>query len=215
MKVGVSASGDSAVRAAHSLAAHPRVESLVILGPASSRFYEVVTDPTECDLLVVSGPDAPARFAETGVPMVWDGDSLHPGVSVWGASPAGLAMALAVREGEPAVGLVAAPDLDESREQKVRFPEPIGVVGVSEVQIGGRTLLRGRASNGHIGAMATRGPRKVAIVDEAAFMAGVALAAGALVAGGEPGPVWDDALGYLTAAAEMGLVMAEVAPIPS
>lgn len=215
MKVGVSATGDSAARAAHSLAAHPRVESLVVLGPASSRFYEVVADPTGCDVLVVSGPDDPARFAASGVPMIWDGLEPRPGVSVWGACPAGLAMALAIREGEPAVASVAAPDLDESRSPRVRFPEPIGLVGVAEVDLDGRPLMQGRTSSAHTGVMAAGGPRKVAIVDEAAFMSGVALAAGALVAGDSPGPVWADALGYLEAAAEMGLVMAEVAPIPS
>ncbi len=215
MKVGVSASGDSAVRAAHSLAAHPDIDSLVILGPASSRFYEVVTDPRRCDLLVVAGPDAPGRYADTGVPMVWDGDGPHPGVSVWGASVAGLALSLATREQEPATAAFASPDIIEAREERIRFPEPIGMIGVAEVDLAGRSLMGGRSGGEYAAALASSDSRRVAIVDEAAFMAGIALAAGVMVAGEEPLPVWAEALGYLQAAAELGLVMAEDSPIPS
>ncbi|MGC2241394.1 MAG: hypothetical protein WA726_11200, partial [Acidimicrobiia bacterium] len=50
--------------------------------------------------------------------------------------------------------------------------------------------------------------RKVTIIEDAAFLDGVALAAGAQVAEtGEPHAVWDRALPYLQTATAMGLVM--------
>lgn len=205
-------SGESTVRAAHSLAADPGVDSIVIIGPASSQFYPVVDDPGQCDLLVVSGADAPSRFADSGVPMVWDGDSPEAGVTVWGASPAGLALALASREDQEADAYLAHPDMAEGRDTRARFPEPVGTVGVAQILFGGRRLLAGRCTGEYAAVMASGGARRVAMVDDAAFMTGVALAAGVLVAGEDPKPVWADALGYLTAAAGMGLVMAEDAP---
>ena len=47
------------------------------------------------------------------------------------------------------------------------------------------------------------------IIDDGAFMSGVALAAAIDVVGDGRSAVWDDALAYLRAAAAMGLVMAE------
>jgi hypothetical protein len=49
----------------------------------------------------------------------------------------------------------------------------------------------------------------VTVVDHGGFLAGVALAAGVAVTNGTGDPVWSDALPYLEAATEMGLVMAE------
>jgi hypothetical protein len=57
--------------------------------------------------------------------------------------------------------------------------------------------------------LAVGADRRVAIVDDGEFMSGVALGAGAVVAGSEPGPVWDHALAYLEAVTAMGLVMAQ------
>ena len=51
--------------------------------------------------------------------------------------------------------------------------------------------------------------RRVAVVDQAAFLSGIALAAGVACLDGEGSPVWETALPYLEAATEMGLVMAE------
>lgn len=215
MKIGVPASGDRAARAAHSLAAHPSVDELVIVGPANSRFYEVITDPDDCDLLVVTGPDAPSRFAEAGVPMVWDGDNPAPGVKVWGASPVGLAVALARRESDPAVAAVAHPGFDAGGEERLRFPDPVGRIAVKRTGAGDQALFAGRTETSYAAAVVEGPGRRVTIVDEAAFLTGVALAAGALVAGTEPGPVWDRALDYLNAVTEMGLVMAEDAPQPA
>ena len=51
--------------------------------------------------------------------------------------------------------------------------------------------------------------RRVTIVDDAAFLSGVALAAGADVARDEPTLVFERSLDYLRAATAMGLVMAD------
>jgi hypothetical protein len=56
--------------------------------------------------------------------------------------------------------------------------------------------------------------RRVTVVDHAAFMSGVALAAGVSVVTETGGPVWSNALTYLEAATEMGLVMAEISRDP-
>ena len=47
------------------------------------------------------------------------------------------------------------------------------------------------------------------IVDDGAFMSGIALAAAIDVVADDVAPVWDSALVYLQTAAVMGLVMAE------
>jgi hypothetical protein len=57
--------------------------------------------------------------------------------------------------------------------------------------------------------LAVGAERRVAIVDDGAFMSGVALAAAIDVVADSPLAVWDDALVYLKTAAAMGLVMAE------
>lgn len=174
----------------------------------------MIDDPAVCDLVVAAGPDAPTRFADTGVPIVWDGPGPAPGVVVWGASPLGLTIALAEREPGPAVVALAHPSLDEGRDERLRFPDPVRRVAVSEIEIGGRTLLGGRPEGPYAAALVDGPGRRVTIVDDGDFMAGVALAAGVVLASGSPRPVWTESFDYLTAATEMGLVMAEEAVQP-
>ncbi|MFP4074456.1 MAG: hypothetical protein ACLFVZ_10500, partial [Actinomycetota bacterium] len=57
--------------------------------------------------------------------------------------------------------------------------------------------------------LAVGASRRVTVVDHGGFMAGVALAAAVAAANGTNRSVWDEALAYLEAATEMGLVMAE------
>lgn len=208
MIVGVLVTGENAVRAAHSLAAHPGVGEVVVVGPANSRNYRVITDVEECDLLLGSGPEAPARARSLGRPLVWDGPGSEEGVGVWGASPVGLALALAMRETAPGLVAVAHPGLEEGRDDRAVFPRPVGKVAVSEIVVAGRTVTAGRPG-GSYGAVVVGSPqRSVTVVDDAKFMAGVTLAAGAMVLDGTARPVWDEALPYLEAAIAMGLVMA-------
>lgn len=213
MKIGVPAEGETASRAAHSLAAHPLVEELVIVGPATSRYYRVVDDPSGCDLLVVTGPDAPERHVSHGIPMVWDGPGPRPGVVVWAASPVGLALAMAEREDDPTLVAAAHPALGARTGERLRFPDPVGRVAVSELEGGGRRLHAGGVSGSDAAVMVRSRERSVAIVDDAGFMSGVTLAAGIVVADGTPKPVWEAALDYMNAVTQMGLVMAESAAV--
>lgn len=207
MKVGLLVTGDTSVRAAHSLEADPSVDKIVVVGPARSKSFRVVEDATDCDLLVGSGPEAPAQARRHGVPMIWDGDEPAEGVAVWGASPVGLALALAAREPDPRLVAVAHPEIDgEGTTRMTRFPDPLGKLGVRDVQLDGRPVALARSSNEFAACLAVGAGRRVTIVDQGAFLSGVSLAAGIA---SDPGPVWDSALAYLETVVAMGLVMAE------
>ena len=209
MKVGVLASGDTAVRAAHCLSAHDGVEEVVVVGPARSRSFRVVPDATECDLLIGSGDAAPVRARKLGVPLLWDGDSAAEAVIVWGASPVGLALALSAREPDPRIIAVAHPDLEEGFDHQVRFPDPVGPAKVADATFGGKHVALAQSPDRFAACLAVGSERQVTIVDDGAFMSGIALAAAIDIVGEEAAPVWDSALAYLRAAAVMGLVMAE------
>jgi hypothetical protein len=210
VRVGVLASGDTAVRAAHSLAAHPPVEEVVVIGPARSRSFRVVPDATGCDILVGSGADAPGRARKLGVPLLWDGETHEDGVMVWGAAPVGLALALAAREPDPRIVAAAHPDFEEGSDHKVRFPDPIGPVSVADATFDGRRVALAHSPDRFAACLAVGSGRMVTIVDDGAFLSGIALAAAIdAVNGGSPAAVWDRALPYLQAASAMGLVMAD------
>jgi hypothetical protein len=209
VKVGVLASGDTAVRAAHSLSAHDRVDEVMVVGPARSRSFRVVPDASECDFLIGSGDAAPIRARKLGVPLLWDGDNPADGVIVWGASPVGLALALGARESDPRVIAVAHPELEEGFDHQVRFPDPVGAAKVADATFGGKHVALAKSPDRFAACLAVGADRQVTIVDDGAFMSGIALAAAIDIVGGEAAPVWDSALAYLQAAAVMGLVMAE------
>lgn len=209
MRIGLLVTGDIAVRAAHSLNAHPVVKEVVVVGPARSRSFRVVPDAEGCDLLVGTGPEAPARAAALGVGLVWDGETAKPGVAVYGASPVGLGLALAVRESQPTLVAVAHPDLDEGEERQVRFPDPVGPLKTVEARYAGREVALGKSPNRFAACLAVGLERRVTVVDEGPFLSGIALAAGATVAEGGAVAVWERALEYLKAATAMGLVLAD------
>ena len=210
MRVGLLVTGDTAVRSAHSLQAHPGVDEVVVVGPARSKSFEVVPTAEDCDYLVGHGAAAPELARKHGVPLIWDGAEPGDGVAVWGASPTGLAIALASREADPRLVAVAHPEFDDKGgDRTTRFPEPIGRVGVVDSSLGGRPVALAGSPNDFAACLAVGATRRVAVVDHGAFMSGVALAAGIAVANGPVRPVWEDALPYLEAVTEMGLVMAE------
>lgn len=198
--------GDVAVRAAHSLSAHPTVEEVVVIGPAKSKNFKVVDTAEGCDLLIGTGASAPEQAARLGVPLIWDGESAADGVAVWGANPSGLTLALAARETDPQLVAIAQPGAAGGSDHVARFPDPIGVLDVADTTYAGQRLAVGRSPNDFCACLAVGAARKVTIVDDGAFLAGIALAAGIAV---EAGPVWDSALPYLQTAMAMGLVMAE------
>jgi hypothetical protein len=209
VRVGVLASGDTAVRAAHSLAAHSTVEEVVVIGPARSRSFRVVPDATECDILVGSGTGAPGRARKLETPLLWDGETPEEGVMVWGATPIGLALALAAREPDPRIVAAAHPDFDEGSDHLVRFPDPVGSVKVADATFAGRRVALAHSPDRFAACLAVGSERMVTIVDDGGFLSGIALAAGIDALNGDPAAVWDRALPYLKAAAALGLVMAD------
>lgn len=211
MKIGVLVTGDIAVRAAHSLSAHPGIDEVVVIGPATSKSYQVVDTAEGCDLLVGNGPTAPARARDLGVPLLWDGESPEPGVGVYGASPPGLALAVAARETDPRLVAVAHPGLSGGNDHRATFPHPIGSVPVGDSLYSGRRVAEARSVNEYGAVLTVGASRRVTIVDDGDFLSGIALAAGVAVVEEEPIAVWDSALAYLETATEMGLVMAEEA----
>lgn len=210
MRIGLLVTGDASVRAGHSLAAHPGIDELVVIGPARSKSFEVVDTAEGCDFLIGCGEQAPKMARRHGVSLVWDGDQPAKGVSVWGASPLGLVLALAAREDDPRLVAVAHKDfLDGATDRFTRFPEPVGRVGVHDERPGGRPVAVGRSRNQFSACLVEGASRRVTIVDDGSFLAGISLAAGVAVAMEDGGAVWDSALTYLEAATAMGLVMAE------
>lgn len=209
MIVGVLVSGRLSVRTAETLAAQNSIDEVVVLAPATSSTFRVVADAGECDLLVGSGSEAPATASAVGRPLVWDGDHPADGVVVYGASPQGLALAVAARESDPQLVAIAHPGTPGGRHQRVRFPDPVGRLGVFDGLYADRRVATAESPNPFAAVLTNGVARRVAIVDDAEFLSAVALAAGVAVVGDQTAPVWESALDYLTAAVEMGLVMAE------
>lgn len=210
MRIGLIVTGDVSVRAAHSLAAHRDVDEVVVVGPATSKSFRVVETAIDCDLLVGSGITAPEIARRHGVPLLWDGHEPVEGVAVWGASPTGLAVSLAVRESDPRLVAVAHPDLViDTFDRTTRFPDPIGRVGVRDAQLGGHPVAEAQSPNQFAACLAVGARRRVTVVDHGHFLSGVALGASVAALNGSPAPVWNSSLAYLETATEMGLVMAE------
>jgi hypothetical protein len=183
---------------------------VVVIGPAKSTSFEVVDTAVGCDYLVGSGPDAPARARRADVRLIWDGEGPVEGVAVWGASPLGLALALASRETDPQLVAVAHPDIpDSGSDRTTRFPDPVGRVSVTDARFGGRPVATASSPNDFAACLAEGAVRRVAVVDHGGFMSGITLAGGIAAINGDAGPVWANALPYLEAVTEMGLVMAE------
>ena len=104
---------------------------------------------------------------------------------------------------------LADPSQDESSQRRLLFPDPIGSVAMSDATYAGRPLKVGKSPNEFSACLVVGSDRTVTIVDQASYMAGVALAAAVGVIGAEPVPVWSRALTYLNTATDMGLVMGE------
>jgi hypothetical protein len=209
VRIGVLPTGDTAVRAAHSLAAHPGVESVVVIGPAQSTSFPVKASAKGCDLLIGSGDRAPGEAERHGLPLVWDGVANESGTAVWGASPEGMTLALMSETGDPDLVATAIPDGVPGAGQRIVFPSPVGPLDGIDVDYAGHGMKIARSENGFTACYVRSRERSVTIVDDSRFLAGVALAAGVAAFGAEPQPVWDGAIDYLRAAIDMGLVMGE------
>lgn len=207
--VAVAVDGDVTTRAAHSLAGHPGVDEVVLLEPATSTEFRSVEDASECDVVVATGRGEEQTTA-AGVPMVVVGPDLElPGYHT--ASIDGLALALAVGVGDVETVAVADPDRDTG-DLPVVFPFPIDAALASETYVDGRRVLA--APSADLAAALVTGSRLHRVVmDDPAFLAGIALAAAAVVVLEDqptgPTPIWARAAAYLRAAGAMGLVIGE------
>ena len=104
---------------------------------------------------------------------------------------------------------MAHPDRDEGTDHLVRFPEPVGRATVADTTYSKRRVSIAKSPNRFAACLAVGAGRSVTIVDDGAFLSGVALAAAVDLAGDNPMLAFEDALTYLQAATDMGLVMAD------
>jgi hypothetical protein len=79
----------------------------------------------------------------------------------------------------------------------------------SDATFGGKRVALARSGDQLAACLAVGGERRVTIIDDGDFLAGIALAAAVDLVGEDPIPVWEQALIYLQSAAAMGLVMAD------
>lgn len=211
MRVLVAVDGESTTRAAQSLADHPGIEAVALLAPASSRNFETVSSADGFDVVV--GKAVAAETAQqAGLPAIVEGQLPEGCRGVYGASIAGLALALSEDLSDSpiaAVALEGEPDGDRT----VMFPSPIDSRPATEETFAGRRLLVA-LGEGPLQAAIALGPNRHRVVmDQARFMEGIALAAGVGIlldqAVETAIPVWEAASSYLKAAVDMGLVIGE------
>lgn len=201
--------GEVTMRAAHTLSAHPGIESVSLLAPARSDHFDTVDHAA--DGSVVMGTDGAVEVAETARAPVATTEHTAVARGLSGAGITGLALALAVGvEGVDTVA-VAAPG-HPTGERRIVFPSPIDSLAVDEEVVDGHRLLIGGGSDPLGAAMVSGTRRHRVIVDDHRFMSGIALAAAAVLAapnGTNGSPVWTRAEDYLRVAVEMGLVIGE------
>lgn len=202
------------MRAAQSLAVHPGVGAVALLGPTKSPHFPTVASAAGWDLVLGSGRAAQVAAEHVLTAAVAGELSGQPGISL--GSPLGLALALAVGlEGIQTVA-VALPG-SPAGESVVVFPSPIDARAAAVETVDGHQVQVARGEGALAAAMALGSDRHRVIIDDHRFLEGVALAAAAVAAleGGlvdGPTPVWTRAEAYLRAAVDMGLVIGERSP---
>lgn len=201
------------MRAAQSLAVHPGIEAVALLGPTKSPHFPTVETPAGWDLIVgLEGAAAAGVRHDLPVAVVAELDD-QPGISL--GSPVGLALALAVGVDGIRTVAVAIPGAGAGETQVV-FPSPIDSRQAEVEIIDGHDVLVARGEGTLAAALALGEQRHRVIVDDSSFLGGVALAAAAVAALAAPldgpTPVWTRADTYLRACAEMGLVIGERSP---
>ncbi len=197
MRVLVAGSEPVVLRAAASLAAHPDVAGvgLADANPPSgwndrmvhagnSRGYDVIVGRPHRRLRSVTSDGA--------------GTITH-------ASPVGLAMSLAAELSPGAVAAMTVPGRPRKSPSYFDFPDPVGRLLGTRDSTG---VLVCPTEGGLAAAGASLRDRTLAVVDDPQFLAGVCLAAGALL-GAHRGPVWEAAATYVAACEAFGLVRAE------
>lgn len=209
-RVVIAVDGEVTLRAAQSLAVHPGVDEVAVLSPAENTHFATVETPDGFDL-VVGTNRAAAVAAEADLPVAVTGE-LDDQAGVFLGSLSGLALALAVGVDDVETVAVARPG-EAGGDVSLVFPSPIDSRRAKVSRVDGHEL-HVAGGDGPLGAaMVLGGNRHRVIVDDHAFMAGIALAGAAVVALAHPVdraiPVWTRATDYLRAVAEMGLVIGE------
>jgi hypothetical protein len=116
---------------------------------------------------------------------------------------------MASRESDRRLVAVAHPDFAEGSDHVVRFPEPVGNATVADTIYAQSRVAMAKSPNRFAACLAVGAGRNVTIVDDAAFLSGIALAAAVDIANATPMMVFENALPYLEAATTMGLLMAD------
>lgn len=208
MRLVVAVEGEPTTRAAQSLAVHPGVDEVALLAPTTSKQFETVESAAGFDAVVGAGKAA-STAARAGIAAIVTG-ALQGQTGVAWASVEGVAFALL--EGDAATTAIAI-EGEPGGETPIVFPSPIDSRMAEEAIVDGRSLLVARGPGPLAAAMVLEPNRHRVVLDDEAFLRGVALAAGVgiLLDGPVDGPVpvWERAAAYLKTASEMGLVVGE------
>lgn len=205
MRVAVVVSDETGSRCASALLAHPAVELVGLLDadPPRSWGRRAVRAGDASGFDVVVGGDAVEAARVAGAVLVVPGPAPDDGLSVSYASPEGLARSLAEGLDSPVAVALTVPGPPARQGVPVGFPAPVGWVYATE-----RDGVLVAPVEGLAAVAASDARRTRAVVDDPLFLAGVCLAAGALVSA-VPGPVWARPEAYISAAEELGVVVAE------
>ncbi len=201
------------MRAAQSLAVHSGIDGVAVLAPAKSNHFPT-TDTVEGWDLVMGSERAVGAGRKHGVPVAVTGAvDAHAGVSL--GSPVGLALALAVGVEGIETLAVAVPG-EPGGDLPVVFPSPIDSRASVAERFDGHEVRVARGDGPLAAVMVLGAERHRVVLDDHSFLAGIALAAAAVVAlEVEPAtatPAWSHSEIYLRAAVEMGLVIGERTP---
>lgn len=206
----VAVEGEVTMRAAQSLVVHPGVDEVSLLAPAKSVHFPTVSSPAGWDL-VIGATKAADAGRKHDLPVAVTG-TLEDQPGVFLGSPVGLALALAVGVNMVDTIALALPG-DTSGDVTVVFPSPIDARSAIVEHHDGHDIRVARGQ-GNLAAVIVMGSdRHRVVLDDNSFLAGIALAAAAVVGlDSQPGtsfPVWTRSADYLQTAVAMGLVIGE------
>jgi hypothetical protein len=201
------------MRAIHALAADPAVAEIGLLDrspPATWANARRIDAIDGWDAVLATDETALEMASAASVPAVTplDPKARHGIPIVTQASPAGLVRALAEVFGLSAARLVVTtPGRPPGRGPTAGFPAPIGSVHTLGTDVPEWAPVEGPWA----GVLAEDSGHTVTVVDDAAFLDAVCLAAGITGLSSKPGahPVWEWAGDYLAMGRAMGLVVAE------
>lgn len=207
MRVVVAIDDEVTIRTAHVLAAMSGIGSVAVMGTTKSRAFPVVGDAAGADVII--GESGRTEADRLGLPLVTEKMTVRGG-DVAGASPRGLALALAERV--PTASLVAVTTANgpaSGRGERIRFPDPIGMRSTVSTTIGSRELYIGPTEDVWSAILVEGGDKALSAIDDTRFFSAVTLACGVVLAARAPTTVWEHPGDYIAACREEGLVFAQ------